>query len=342
VSPANGLRAFNSFPRYIYGNRHRAPSFPVLDRSKPGFDPLFGRVEAQPFLAVKDGRMAGRLAAGFHHALAGGETGYFGYFESVNDRAVASALLETAAKWLAARGAGRVIGPVDLTPHERLGLLVEGFEGGHCPGMPYNPPFYASLLTGCGLKTETDLYAYRCNLPGGIPDKLARVADRAGRIEGLRLRQVDFDNIAEEGEMFSRLHNESMSRIWGFVPLSPDEAAAIWKKLKGFCDPEVMLVAEVCGKAAGICLALMPAGIGFFPASVRGAHVRLAVLSVLPAYRFKGIEALLIRECVKRVRKKGFAGMEFSQVEKNNTMMKRIIESFGEAKRSRLYRIYRY
>lgn len=337
VSTQRLMEVFNAFPRTIYRDFFRAPAFPVTEPSSLQRELLYGRVEAQPFLAVRNGYAAGRVVASVHHAIPDGKTGFFGYFESLNDPAVASAMIDAAARWLAARGRNSLIGPVDLSPHERLGLLVDGFGGSHHPGMPYNPPYYAALLEQSRLETEMSLGAYHLNLRRPLPERLVRVAARAGRGQGLRVRGIMFDDLAVEGEMFSRIHNGSMNEIWGFVPLSPEEGSAIWQKLKGFYDPDLILVAEIDGEPAGLCLAMFPLTRTPFPSRF---PARLAVLAVLPRYRFKGLEAALVLECIRRARRKGISSMEFSLVAENNVMMNRIIQGLEGVKRSKAYRVY--
>lgn len=338
VSTPGEMRVFNAFPGKVYGDLYRAPFFPVTDRSSPRGDPLFKRVEAQPFLAVRNDHAVGRIAAALHQSLAGGP-GFFGFFESPDDPVIAAALLEEAARWLAARGAKKMIGPVDLSPHERLGLLVEGFGGPPRPGMPYNPPYYPKLLEQCGMETETSLRAYHFDLRRPLPDRLFRVAARAGRNRELRVRRINFNDPAGEGEVFSLIHNGSMSEIWGFVPLSPEEASSIWLKLRGFFDPGLILVSELAGEPAGLCLALSP--VRRAPFISGRPNVRLAVLAVLPRHRFKGLEAALILECARRARRKGILDMELSLVAENNTMMNKIIQSMEGVKTGRVYKVYK-
>lgn len=342
VCEEDELRAFNAFPRAIYHDMFHAPSFPCFDPVGGQFNnPLFQRVSARPFLAVKDGSPAGRIAASINHAYPAEGTGFFGYFESLNDLEVTAALLQAASRWLSGNGMRRVTGPVDLTPHERLGLLAEGFEGPHLPGMPYNPSYYTYLLTRAGLRKEISLYAYYYNLRRPLPEKLVRVARRATVWnKQLSLREVNFHDLANEGKMLAHIHNYSMSDGWGFVPLSATEGAAIWQKLSGFCDPGLILVAEINGSPAGLCLAIHPAGSPVFAALSMRPVLRLAVLAVLPQYRLKGLEAVLIHECVQRARRKGITLMELSQVAENNRMMNQIIQRLGHEHFQRSYDIY--
>jgi GNAT superfamily N-acetyltransferase len=341
VSSPREMHVFNVFPGHIYRAQHRAPSFPVLELSRLQEDFLFARVQAQPFLAVKDSRAVGRVAAAVHGALLQDKTGFFGYFETINEPGVAAALLSRAADWLGKRGVKKMIGPVDLSPHERLGLLVKGFTGYHNPGMPYNPPYYQALLEQCGLSAEIDLFAYHHDLRSPWPKKLVRVAERCAGKPQLKLRSFNPGDLQGEGEILAAIHNGSMDVIWGFTDLSPAEGTAVWKKLKGYFDPRLALIAEMNGQPAGLCLALRPAGRRTFSGLPGQLNARLAVLAVLPRYRLQGLEALLILECFRRARNLGFITIEFSLIAENNVMMNRIIERLGAVDRSRVYRIYK-
>jgi len=341
VSSPGEVQAFNAFPRKIYRNYYAAPSFPVLEQSSPHYDPLFERVEARAFLAVRNGHMLGRILASVNHAHVDRETGFFGYFESFKDSSAAGGLVDAAANWLCGRGKNKMIGPVDLSPHERLGLLVEGFGGYHNPGMPYNPAYYPSLLNECGLETEMTLNAYHYDLRQPVPERLARVAGRASRSKGIRIREIDFNDLKREGEIFSLIHNGSMKDIWGYAHLSPAEGAAIWKKLRSLFDPRLILFAEVKGEPAGICLSMGSMRRTLFMNQASDLNARLAILAVLPQYRFKGLEAALIMACIQRARGRGIAAIELSLVAENNLMMNTIIKNLDGVSKSRSYAVYR-
>lgn len=343
ISKPNEIRIFNALPKVIYRKSFIAPSLPQYSHTNRQFmEQLFSRVEAQPFLAYQRGRPVGRIVASIHHAYPNQETGFFGYFESLPDPAIAAALLQTAKQWLTEKGKSTLIGPIDLTPHERLGLLFEGFSGRHLPGMPYNPPYYITLLTRCGLQEEMILRAYHCDTQQKLPDKLCRVAARAWRgTQQLRLREIDFQNLPGEGEILSRLHNQSFVDTWGFVPLSAEEGASIWKKLRGICDPSLILIAELEGEPAGICLIIHPmARKAFFSRALGHSRARLAILAVSPQYRLRGIEAALISECFQRARDKGISVLELSQIAENNAMMHHIIRTLGNVPSDRSYTVY--
>jgi len=81
-----------------------------------------------------------------HNRFHNEEVGFFGFFESVNDREVAHTLLETACDWVAKRGMKAIRGPVNFSTNDECGLLVDGFDSPPVVLMPYNPPYYPELI----------------------------------------------------------------------------------------------------------------------------------------------------------------------------------------------------
>ncbi len=176
VEPASSSaerRTFRRFPWRIYPGRYEAWVPPLLtterDRIDPETNPFFQHGEAELFLAYRDGRPVGRIAAirnGLHNEVHDDRVGFFGFFESVRDQEVASALLDRAANWVRDRGLDRLRGPTSFSMNEECGLLVENFDDPPAILMPYNPPYYADLLEGWGLAKAKDLVAYEVTQEG--------------------------------------------------------------------------------------------------------------------------------------------------------------------------------
>jgi hypothetical protein len=149
-------RRFIEVARAIYAADPRwvAPLDSELHGVLGSRNPFYQHAEGQLWWALRDGRPVGRIAAFVdqtHNQLHQERTGFFGFFESVNDPAVAEALLTTARRWLAERGMNRIRGPMNPSINDECGLLVEGFERPPVLMMSYNPPGYAALLEGTGL-----------------------------------------------------------------------------------------------------------------------------------------------------------------------------------------------
>jgi hypothetical protein len=102
-----------------------------LNRSK---NPYFDHADAEYFLAWRDGEPVGRITAQVDRRwdeYQGGSDGMFGFFDSTDDPAVAAALLDAAADWVRERGRARLLGPMDFTMNDDVGVLIEGFDAPH-------------------------------------------------------------------------------------------------------------------------------------------------------------------------------------------------------------------
>ena len=114
----------------------------LLSREK---NPFFEHAEAEYFLAERDGRAVGRIAAisnRLHNETHGDRVGFFGFFECVNDQAVADLLLRAAADWCRARGHDVLRGPASFSVNDECGVLVDGFETPPTLMMPIRPTTY--------------------------------------------------------------------------------------------------------------------------------------------------------------------------------------------------------
>src|SRR3954452_18488425 len=117
-----------------------------LDRDK---NPYFEHAEAEYFLAERDSEPLGRITVQVDRRwdeFQGGEDAMFGFFESAPDPDVAHALFDAAAEWAQARGRRRLLGPMDFTTNDEIGILIEGFERRPMILEPWHPPHYAGLI----------------------------------------------------------------------------------------------------------------------------------------------------------------------------------------------------
>jgi len=167
VSPrSDEMEAFIRLPWSIYeGDAVWVP--PLLRDMRVMMDPkrhpFHDHSEAQAFLALRDGRPVGRIAAIHnrrHVEYQGENTGFFGFYECRRDDEASSALLDAAAAWLRERGLEGMRGPVSFSTNEQAGLLVEGFDDPPAVMMAYNPPYYAEQLEAYGLELSKTLVAY--------------------------------------------------------------------------------------------------------------------------------------------------------------------------------------
>ena len=363
VRPARrgDMRAFVRFPWAVYrDDPHWVP--PLLHRERrrlnPAANPFFEHASIQPFVALRDGHVAGRIAAIVderHNEYHGEPAGFFGFFECMDDADVAAELLQAAGDWLRVRGMTVMRGPFNPSTSDSLGILVDGFGSPPAILMAYNPPYYPGLLEGAGLVKARDLYAYYMHSSESeIPPKIARVAAAVRKRHGVSVRSGDPRRIRAEMDLIKLIHNEASGRNWGFVPKTEAELDRMARDLKRLVDPELALFAFVHGEPAGFSLALPDWNQAFrnlngrlFPFGYLKLlrdrrHInllRVYTTGVRPRFRNLGLDAIFYYETWVRGVGRGLLGGEFSWVLEDNVNMRNTLENMG-ARRHKTYRIY--
>jgi GNAT superfamily N-acetyltransferase len=285
----------------------------LLSRSK---NPFFEHGEADYFLAERDGEVVGRIAAisnRLHNETHGDRVGFFGFFESIHDQTVASALLEEAAQWCRGRNHDVLRGPASFSVNDECGLLVDGFHSPPTLMMPHNPPYYIELVERAGFTKAKDLWVYQ----GGseqqyvpVPERLARGTELIRQRQGITLRALDLKNFQQEVERIKELYNAAWEKNWGFVPMTEREIDHLAEQFKPVVIREMVPMAEKDGKLIGFGIALPDLNVVFrrhrsgrlFPMILdllwslkmkRIRRARILLLGVLPEYRGKGVDAML-------------------------------------------------
>jgi len=339
------------------GDRNFVPQLrsDLLRRTDPARNPFFRHADVDHLVLVRDGRDLGRVAAIRNRRaeeFRGDRTGYFGWFECIEDPAAARLLLDGARERLAARGCDRMLGPVSYSTNDGCGLLVEGFDGPPALLMPYNPPWYEGLLAGAGLAPAEDLLAWDLPYAGANRDRMKRIAERAQSRYGWSLRSFRMDRFDEEIASILAVYNRAWEANWGFVPMTGEEFRFAAADLRGILKPEMVLVAEREGRVVGFFLALPDMnqvlrhlGGSLFPfgwwkalrLSPKVDYLRVLALGVLPEERHHGLDAGLYLEAMDRCHRLGYRGAECSWVLARNREMNAGLEALG----GRAYRRYR-
>jgi GNAT superfamily N-acetyltransferase len=361
ISGKSGLKDFVELPWSVYGkDPHWVPQLQIatkerLDREK---HPFYANADAEFFVARRDGRPVGRIAAIIdrnHNKFHEENAGFFGFFESVDDPEVAKALLSTARQWVAARGAEFLRGPVNPSTNYECGLLVDGFDSSPMVMMTYNPRYYPELLEQAGLQKAKDLYSFVNSADGVDLAKIGRVADRALKRHNVIVRPINLKDFQGEVARIWDVYNAAWSRNWGFVPMTREEFFLMGKEMKQILKPEMVLVGEIGSRMIGFALALPDVNVAIKPANGRLLPtgllkilyyqrkiraVRVIALGVVEEFRTSGVAAGFYAALVRNARKLGYdQECEMSWILEDNVLMTRSLELMG-ARRSKTYRLY--
>ena len=366
VRTSGDRHRFIEFPYQLYrGNAHwiaplRMAQKDILNTKR---HPFYKTSDVEMFLARRDGRVVGRIMAILnraHNEFHNERAGFFGFFEVENDEQAAAALLSAARDWVLGRGAAVIRGPVNPSTNYECALLVEGFDLDPMVMMTYNPPYYAALLEGYGMKKAMDLYAYDIAADYfNHSNKLQRVAERLRKKSNIRVRTVNMKDFKNEVEIIRQVYNDAWSRNWGFVPMSEEEFDHLAKDLKQIVDPRVVLIAEQAfdgstPRAVGFLLAvpdlnralkkisgrLLPLGLlKLLWHSRKISSIRVITMGGILEFQNLGMGSIFLDEIYRRGPAAGFPTGEMSWVLENNVMMNRAAELIG-GRRTKTYRIY--
>ena len=366
VSTAGELRSFIRFPWSIYRNPESGQSYdqwvpPLIVDEKATLDPrknpFFEHAEADHFMAFRDGRPVGRISAIVDHDFneyQNAETGFFGFFESIDDQAVADSLLERVEQWVGDRSLKSLLGPANPSMNHIIGLLASAFDLPPVVQMGYNPPYYPRLLEEYGLEKRKDLYSYRQVAESGTSEKMRRVSDLAQKRYGIRLETIDLKQLDSIVEMIRQIYNDAWSGNWGFVPWTEAEFRHLADDLKLIVIPELCVLAYVGDEAVGFCLPipdinqvlrtmngrLFPFGIFTLLANRRKIDfVRIAAMGVKKAHQNKGIDALMVRYIVEHSPENGIVGGDLSWILEENLPLRNMLEAWG-ATHYKTHRMY--
>jgi GNAT superfamily N-acetyltransferase len=352
VETSADFRAFFEFPWVLYQNEPNwVPPLlsmrrELLDRQK---NPAWEYLEGDHFTAWRGDQLVGTISAHINHRhneFRQEHIGWFGTFEVYNDQEAASALLNTAAEWVKAKGYTAIRGPQSFTTHEEVGVLVNNFTPPMIL-MPYNPPYYQTLIEQTsGFEKAMDVHSVYYDREvsqkyDSIP-KMEKIVQRAIERSGIGIRPIDLKRKREEFAIFKNIYNAAWERNWSFVPMTERELDGLIESLGMFFEPSMAFFATVHGEIAGFALAipdfnevlhkvyprpgvpevwsLLQAGYYWkIKKMIRG--VRLPLMGVLEEHRGKGLEMLMLLTMFKALEPTQYRYLDASWILETNQLL---------------------
>lgn len=329
----------------------------MLDRQA---NPFFEHGDAAFFLAERDGRVAGRIAAisnRLHNETHHDRVGFFGFFECEDDQAVADALFAAAADWLRARGFDTMRGPASYSVWDEFGLVVWGHDKPATLMMGQNPAYYVPLVERAGFVKAKDLLCYEGGEPTAeFATRIERGVELVRKRFGLTTRTLDPSRMREELETVKEILQAGWEKNWGAIPITDREIAHIADQLQAVIVPEMVPFILKDGRPIAFAWAMPDlydalrrnrSG-AFLPGLLRVlwgvkmktiSRTRILLLGTRPEWRGKGLDAFLMHEIWKHGYARGQRWGEAGWILEDNAGMNAAITKLGWT-HYKTYRVY--
>ena len=328
----------------------------------PAKHPFYDHSDIEFFIAVKHGRDVGRIAAienrpfNLYHQVKEAE---FYFFDCEEDLEVAKALFDTVENWARSRGFTSIIGPKGMGPLDGYGVLIFGHEHRQTMNMlNYNYAYYQGLVEAQGYSKEVDFVS--CYLPADqfrIPERVARIAERALQRGGLRIKQ--FQNKKELLQWAPRIgqaYNDAFVNNWEYYPLTQREIDFVVENIMTVADHRMIKIITHGEEVVGflfafydVSAAMQRAKGKLFPFGLidlllemrRTKTVSVNGIGILPQFQGHGGNAILYAEMGKTlISFDQFKHVEMTQVAETTEQMRADLKNLNgvEYKNHRVYR----
>ena len=355
VSTRKELKKFVKFRLDLYkNNQYDVPPLysDEIDTLLDGKNPALDIYDHQVYVAERDGKIVGRVAAIINH-LANHKEGVdfvrFGFIDFIDDDEVAAALIDAVEKWGRERGMVAIHGPLGFTDFDPEGMLTWGFDELGTAITIYNYPYYPEQLERLGFIKAAEWVEYKIPIPATVPDKYTKVAEMTVNKYDLQiLRFKSVKEIIEKGygQKIFHLLNLTYADLYGFSQLNDELVEYYLKRYVPILRLELItLIADSSGElvALGIALPTMSRALqkakgkmypfGFIPIlkALKGkAEVcDLMLIAAHPDFQSMGVVALLFTELIPQFQKIGARYAESNPELENNYKVRALWRDFN-------------
>jgi hypothetical protein len=357
------VKRFVRIPYRLYEN-HLQWVPPILSEAEAQLNkskhPFYEHSDADFFIATKDGRDVGRIAAlenkrfNQYHKT---KQAQFYLFDSEDDQEVANGLFERVVDWAKGRGLDRLVGPKGFGALDGYGIQVEGFEHRQIMTMMnYNYPYYVRLVENLGFTKEVDFIScYMSKETFHLPERVYKIVERVKSRNNLGVHYFETKkDLRAWANKIGRLYNDSFVNNWEYYPLTDREIKYILDNILTIADPRLIKIITHNDDAIGFLFGFADLSAAFqrikghlFPFGLidlmleikRTKWVSLNGAGVLPEYQGMGGNALLYVEMEKTLHDFQFEHADLTQVAETAVQMRHDLENVG-GKAYKNHRVY--
>lgn len=350
----DNLKKFTQYQIDLYdGNPYFVPPLVSDDVAtlSPEVNPAFDFCDAAYFMAYRDGKPVGRIAAMINRQVnekSKSKLARFGFIDFIDDPEVSGALLKAAEDWGRSMGMDKIIGPLGFTDLDHEGMLVGGFDELSTMATIYNYPYYPEHMEKHGYKKESDWIEFLMEVPDAIPEKYNRIADIVKKKFGLKvLKYTNRKRIKKEyGHALFHLINDAYKDLYQYSTLTERQIDYYIDVYLNLLNLDLItLVVDKNDKLVGVGIsmpsmsrALQKSKGKFFPLGwyhllkgLKGKNDRvdLLLVAVHPDYQNKGVNALLFQDLIPYYIKNGYKFAESNPEMETNAKVQSQWEYFN-------------
>ena len=354
VTTKSELKTFVRFANKMYkGNKYYVPSMPMddletFDRNK---NAAFEFSEAEFYLAYKDGKPVGRVAAIVNNKANQAwsvKQVRFGWFDFIDDLEVSKALLDAVIAFGKSKGMNQIAGPLGFTDFDPEGMLVDGFDRICTMALFHNHPYYPEHMKKHGYVKETGWLEYRLTIPAEVPDRLKKLSQVVLERYNLKLVKKTKAQVKREnyGQKIFELINQTYCGLYGFSLLSPKQIDQFVDTYLGVINMNLLAFVEnqegeLIGAAItmpSIAKALQKCNGEILPFGwwhlLKAMYwkptdtLELLLIGVRPDYQNKAINSVLCLDIMENCHKMGFRYAETNANLEDNTKIQAMWASF--------------
>ena len=349
----SNLKKFVEFQIKLYeGNPYFIP--PLVSDEIATLDskvnPAFDHCESAYFMAYRDGKPVGRIAAMINKQVNEKENSRqarFGFVDFIDDAEVSKALFDTAEQWAKEKGMDNIVGPLGFTDLDNEGMLINGFEELGTMATIYNYPYYPQHIERLGYEKEVDWHEFLIEVPEQIPDKHKRIAEIVKKKFNLRVVKFTSRKALKEqyGQALFELINEAYDNLYGYSRLTKRQIDYYIKIYLGMLNLDlVTLIVDGDDQLVGVGISIQsmsralqkskgkmfPFGWWHLLKGLKGKNDRvdLLLVAVKPQYMGKGVNALLFTDLIPAYNKYGFKWAETNPELESNAAVQNQWEAF--------------